>query len=488
MNEAVRMESVAEGIRTMVARGGLRPGERLPSVRERAREEGVAPGTVVLAYRTLEGEGLVEARARSGYFVKRRDDVRSPTLPRSSRVPSRIALPAGFETMLAAMQSRDVVSLATATLAPELLPLRELGRLLAGLARESASLGGRYEVPPGPLTLRRSITKLWAERGLVVPEDGVVTTAGAMEGIRLAFSVLARAGDVVVVETPTYFGVLQLLSQLGLRVVEAPVHPETGFSVSAFEALVKQTQVAACFLTPSFQNPLGCSMPDGEKERLVGVARAHGVALIEDDIYADLGFDGYRHKPLRVFEETPAAESNVLTVGSVSKMLAPGYRVGWIAGGKHHERLVRAQFAQSVACASPTQLAVAEFLGSRAHARHRVSLQRAIRTQVSALRDHVLQTFPAGTRVSNPAGGFVLWVELPAGASSLDLQVAAHARGVSFAPGPIFSARGAFQRCLRLSAGQPFSRTMARAVGLVAELAFAQTGGPTRTAQPDHAG
>jgi DNA-binding transcriptional MocR family regulator len=209
-------------------------------------------------------------------------------------------------------------------------------------------------------------------------------------------------------------------------------------------------------------------MPDDAKERLVRLARRHDVPVIEDDVYGELVFDGSRPRPLRAFDTGP--DSRVLLCGSVSKTLAPGYRVGWCAGGKWHDAVLRLKYSQSLACPTLTQMAVAEFLGSGGYDRHLRRLRSHLAGQVERYRDAVIDAFPEGTRVSAPRGGFVLWIEMPAGIDALELQDRAMARGVVIAPGPIFSARNRFGNFLRISAGMPWNPKVDGAIKLLGTL------------------
>jgi DNA-binding transcriptional MocR family regulator len=299
-------------------------------------------------------------------------------------------------------------------------------------------------------------------------EDEFVTTIGATEGLTLALRAVAKAGDVIAVESPTYFGVLQAIEGLGMRALEIPAHPRTGLDLDALEEALRTQSVKAIMVTPNVSNPLGSIMPDDAKERLVRLARRHEVPVIEDDVYGELVFDGSRPRPLRAFD--PGPDSRVLLVGSVSKTLAPGYRVGWCAGGKWHDAVLRFKYSQSLACPTLTQMAVAEFLGSGGYDRHLRRLRSHLSGQVERYRDAVIDAFPEGTRVSAPRGGFVLWIEMPAGVDSLELQDRALAKGVVIAPGPIFSARNRFGNFLRISAGTPWNQRIEAAIKLLGQI------------------
>jgi DNA-binding transcriptional MocR family regulator len=331
------------------------------------------------------------------------------------------------------------------------------------------TVGARYEGAPGLLTLRRQIARRAVEAGVALGENDVCTTVGATEALSLALRAVAKPGDVIAVESPAYFGVLQTIEGLGLRALEVPANPRTGLDVSAFEETLHTQPIRAIVVTPTISNPLGSIMPDEERERLVRITKRYDVPIIEDDVYAELVFDGTRPRPLRAFAG-PSEDSHVLLVGSVSKTLAPGYRVGWLAGGRWHDQVIRLKYSHTLACPSLPGMAVAEFLASGGYDRHLRRLRAALAGNVERYREMIATEFPEGTRVSAPRGGFVLWVELPPGVDALQLHDQALRRRIVVAPGPLFSARQRFTNFIRISAGSPWSERIAEGMRTLARL------------------
>jgi DNA-binding transcriptional MocR family regulator len=331
------------------------------------------------------------------------------------------------------------------------------------------TVGARYEGAPGLLTLRRQVARRAVEVGVALSEHDLCTTIGATEGLSLALRAVARPGDVIAVESPAYFGVLQSIAGLGMRALEIPAHPRTGIDVVALEDTLRTQPIRAVMVTPTIANPLGSIMPDEARERLVRVTRRHDIAVIEDDVYGDLVFDGSRPRPLRAFVES-SVDSHVVLVSSISKTLAPGYRVGWIAGGRWHDQIVRLKYSQSLACPTLPGMAVAEFLASGGYDRHLRRLRGLLAGNVERYREAIAASFPEGTRVSSPRGGYVLWVELPPGNDALDLHESALAKGIVIAPGPLFSARQRFANFIRISAGTPWSERVATGLRTLARL------------------
>ncbi len=463
-------EHLADELGQAIDRGALRAGDRLPSVRRLAQERSVSVSTVLEAYMQLENAGLIEVRPKSGHFVRRRSPLTAePRTPRVCQRPSRVSVTDAYTKILEAMRDPELVPFGCATIDERYLPLAQLNRLVAQLSREMTSFGARYEAAPGLLTLRRQIARRAVEWGMALSEHDLCTTIGATEAISLALRAVAKPGDVIAVESPAYFGVLQAIEALGLRALEIPAHPRTGFDVSAFEEAIRSQQVRAVFVSPTVSNPLGAVMPEDERERLVKLTRRFDIPIIEDDVYGELLFDGTRPRPLRSFAG-PSEDNHVVLVSSVSKTLAPGYRVGWIAGGRWHDQIVRLKFSQSLACPPLLGMAIAEFLSSGGYDRHLRRLRTAVAGNVERFREAITEAFPEGTRVSSPRGGFVLWVELPPGIDALTLHEQALRRGIVVAPGPLFSARQRFANFIRISAGSPWCDRVAIAMRTLGRL------------------
>lgn len=463
-------EGVADRIQALVARGALRPGARLPSVRAMSAREGVSVATVVHAYTLLESRGVIEARPQSGHYVRRPALAESPEprAPRATRTASRVTIDEQVASIYRTLADPSIVPLGIAIPSPDLLPYQRLAALLGRVAREGGGRAADYERPEGNLSLRRQIARRAADAGVAVRPEDVIVTVGAMEALHLSLRATTKPGDTVAVEAPTYYGIWRMLASLGLRAVEIPVHPSTGLDLAALEAALGAHPIRACLVTPNFNNPTGARMSDDAKAELVRLLARRDVPLVEDDIYGELAFDGTRHKPAKAWD----TRGQVLLCASFSKTLAPGYRIGWVMPGAYHDRVEALKFAQSIATPTVTQLAVAAFLEDGGYARHLRRLRTALADQVRAATECITETFPPGTRVSRPNGGLVLWIELPPRVSGLALHEAALARRISVAPGPLFSSTSSrFGGFLRVSCGAPIVGETARAIRTLGALA-----------------
>jgi DNA-binding transcriptional MocR family regulator len=338
--------------------------------------------------------------------------------------------------------------------------------VLARVARDEALRSTTSVIPSGEESLRREIARRALEAGSPVSPDEVVVTCGCAEAISLCLRALTRPGEAVAVESPAYFGTLQALDVLGLRALEIATDPLTGMRVEVLAEALARGGVAAVVVTPNVHNPLGCIMPDARKRELAELLAAAGVPAIEDETYGELHFEPPRPRSLRAF----GAAGQVLSCGSFSKTLAPGYRVGWALPGPYRDRVLHLKLSTTAATAAPPQLAVAGYLASGAYDRHLRRLRAALRGSVERFSYEIADRFPAGTRLSRPAGGFLLWVQLPEGTDTVELQRRALSRGLSVAPGPAFSASGAFGSYLRVNAGYAWSERTEQALDLLAGL------------------
>jgi len=462
---ALRYEKLADELSGMIAERILRPGERLPSVRRLAQEKRLSVSTVVQALRQLEERGQVEARPQSGFFVRPPTPQQNPQL--EPRTRQRLARPVEVDIssrlmgVLASSSRPDMVPLGAALPAAELLPIAPLQRLYGQVARQSAQLldTASHTTLNHP-ELVRQIVRHSLGWGQPLAADEIVVTNSCTEALSLCLRAVTRPGDTVAVESPSYYLMLQLLEQLGLKALEIPTHPSRGVSVDALEIASRDRRIAACLLVSNFNNPLGSLVPDEEKRRLVALTAERGIPVIEDDIFGDLHYGPDRPWPLKSFDTA----GNVMLCSSMSKTLSPSLRLGYVAPGRYHADVLMQKTLTSGATNPVTQAVVARFMASTAYDRHLRSLRRAFERQVMQMTEAVLRHFPSGTRLSQPQGGIVLWVELPPGGDGTALFEKAAKAGIAVVPGDLFSASGQFRNCLRLNCGNPWSPRIEEAV------------------------
>ncbi len=464
-------ERVAEKLRDAIAAGILAPGDRLPSVRERALPERVSVSTVLPAYQLLEARDLVEARPQSGHYVRlpaRPTPAPEPAISAPSRRAAEPEVSDLVRRVYAAARDERLVQLGAAVPSIQLLPSKPLNRILAALAREVGSVGLAYDMPPGWPPLRQQLSRRSLSWGCALSADDFITTCGASEAVSLCLLAVARPGDIVAIESPAYYGVLRVVEALGLKALEIPTHPRDGIQLDALAEALRRHPVRAVLVVTNFSNPLGTVMPDARKQELVELVRRAEVPLVEDDIYGDLHFGPLRPRAAKAWDK----EGWVMLCGSFSKTLAPGWRVGWAAPGRFREQVELLKFAQTVATPTLLQMAIAEFLQAGGYDRHLRTLRRALAGQMQRMRETLSQVLPEGTRITRPEGGTLLWVQMPDGVDALALHAEALERGIAIAPGPIFSATGTgYPSCIRINTGMADDERIHAALRTLGEIA-----------------
>ena len=463
-------ESVAQSISSLIAAGTLRPGERVPSVRRLSTQQQVSISTVLRAYEVLETRGLIEARPNAGYYVRPRVPAAAePSISQPPRAPQLVGVSALVQEILDARKP-DVVSFGAACPSHELMPTQRLRRVLSSVVRKKPQSLTTYVLPPGNEELRRQIARRALEYGCSLAAKDVIITHGAMEALNLCIRAVARPGDTIAVESPTYFGFLQIFESLGIKALEIPTCPRDGLSLDAMALALDRQKIAAVVAMPNAQNPLGFTMSDAAKKRLVALLESRGVPLIEDDVYGDIHHGDERPRPAKSFDRS----GNVMLCSSFTKTVAPGFRLGWVAPGRWHAQVQMLKFINSVGSPEALQLAISEFLSSGGYERQLRGLRRAFGEQLAQVSATVSEHFPAGTRITRPAGGFILWVALPQGVDTLELFRQALRNNISFGPGVLFSATDRYRNCMRIGCAEPWTPRMEKALIKLGELAARQ--------------
>jgi DNA-binding transcriptional MocR family regulator len=459
-------QQLAAQLVEQISNGLYRPGDRIPGIRRFSTQHRVSAATSVAVYRKLEDEGYIEARARSGFYVRLRPSLSSEE-PEISTPKNRPSPVTGQELVLQLVKASNqpkMIQLGAAVPDPIYLPTRQIEKALANANRLQRERSAGYEFPPGVAELRRQIARRLGEIGCRVNADEIVITNGCQEALTLALRATTKPGDVIAIESPTFYGLLQVIESLGLKALEIPTHPRDGISIQALQMALEQWPVKACILVPNFSNPLGYCMPESHKRELVELLACHQIPLIEDDVYGDLGFTQQRPGVCKNYDQ----QGTVLHCSSVSKTLSPGLRVGWIVPGKYQQAVEYLKFVTNLATPTLPQLAVAQLFETGQYERHlrktRDDYAQAVERMSSALE----RIFPQGTRITRPQGGFVIWVELPDGRDSFTMSRDLLHKGISIAPGPIFSATAKYQNFMRLSCACEWSDNIERVLSTIA--------------------
>ncbi len=446
MSSSFRYQQLENQLLDAINSQRLRNGERLPSVRSLCQQHQVSKATVLHALQRLEAQGLIEARPRSGFYVTRRPPpLNTPQARALQSSPAPVTIPdllldimqrgAAFDLVPGeARQSETTTGVVTLN--------RAISRALRRARGDSAQY---YDEPAGLPALREQIALRLAQRGYAASAADLCITAGCQNALFLALMACCEAGDAVAVESPGFYGALQLLQQLNLKVVEIPSSADSGMDMDALATALSRWPVKACIVSPAYSTPAGALMPAASRQRLMALAGQYDLAVIEDDIYADTAFT-------RIPDPLKAADPDgrVILCSSFSKTLSRDLRLGWIAGGRWHERIVHLKLVTQLASGRAIQQGVADYLADGSYSSHLRRQHYRLRQQRDQLMEQ-LKRWPLAVNVSQPQGGLTLWAELPPQTDTRALYSTALAHGIVITPGPLFSASGHYAHCLRFS-------------------------------------
>ncbi|MGD9010494.1 MAG: PLP-dependent aminotransferase family protein [Desulfobacteraceae bacterium] len=476
--KASRNEMVSKRILDLIRTGVLKEGDRIPSIRQLSKELQVSINTVKDAYWKLESRNYIVAVPQSGFYVKKQpaDILLDKAVDPRHLDPQDVSLCRIYGAFQNMGQCTPEISLAIASLDPDLRPTAKMGRFIAQALREHELESFSYLMTPGHIELRQQIARLGLSCGLELSPEQIVITNGCHEAVFLALIAVCQPGDTVVLESPIYFNLLQLLQHLKLKIIEIPSSDVNGMHLNTLRFVLENHSVKAVFSISNVNNPMGFSMPREKKKALVTLLDEYGIPLIEDDIYGDLGFRRRAH-PCKSFD----TKDNVLLCSSFSKTIAPGVRVGWIVPGKYYDPVVETKTLLNISTASMNQIAMARFLKDGGYERHLRSLRKTLSAQVTAMRAAILKYFPKGTLVSRPSGGHLLWIELPQGIDAEVIYHKAMEQDILIAPGHLFSIKPHYTHCMRLNAGMwnPRVEKAIQVIGALCEAELSSEGRPS---------
>jgi DNA-binding transcriptional MocR family regulator len=469
-SKAFLYERIAAGIEQQIVKGILEVGEKVPSLRITCREYGVSQSTALQAYYLLESKALIEARPQSGYFVCNSPKKILEVPPASN--PSEHLFEGTIDNLVSRVYdnigaNEKYIPLSLGVPANDLLPIAKLNKGLVQAMRQKQGSGIPLEHPQGNEKLRKQIARwAFAMEASLNPEN-IVTTSGCLNAISYCLMALTEPGDTIVLESPISFGMIQVAQSLKLNIIELPCHAETGIDLNSLEETLRKTPVKLILLITNFSNPLGSCMPDENKKALVGLLEKYQVPLIENDINADVYFGNQRPKSCKTFDKTGI----VLWCGSVSKSLAPGYRVGWVEPGRFKEQVLKKKLYHAISSTGITEEAIAIFLENGRYEAHLRKLRNTVFLNYLQYIRAVNEYFPENTKASRPAGGFVLWLELDKSIDTVELYEQAIQQKISIAPGKMFTLRNQFNNCIRLNFGLNWNEQTALSLKILGQIA-----------------
>lgn len=464
-----RYVALADEIQENIMEGLFAPGEKLPSLRKLHNHLGLSVSTIHQAYIELEKRGRVEAREKSGFYVRVLDTspLCKPPREKEDARPSLVKINELAETILSDLQSDEILQLGAAVPSKELMPIKQLSRIMRSIpAEELEGCLANYDLCEGFLGLREALAKRMLGYACMVTPEDIITTNGCLEAVSLCLRAVASPGDTILVESPVFHCFLQLIEDLNMYVVELPGCSDTGIDPASFETAVSSNRIKACLLNPNFQNPLGSVMPRKNKEAILSIANAWRVPIIEDDIYGDLYFGDKRPTTFKSLD----THGLVLYCSSFSKTLAPGLRTGWTIPGKFKRQVIRMKLNTQLSIPNINHRIVSRFLDTGAYDRHLRKLRNQIKNQASAIAIAVANHFPSDTQTTFPKGGMFIWIVLNKKIDTMGIYQKAYERHISILPGVICSSSDRYQHCLRINCGIKWSTRLEKGITLLGEL------------------
>lgn len=430
---------LADALRAGIERGEIEAGARLPPERVLARQLAVSRTTVVQAYDVLRGEDCLESRQGSGTWVRRATPA---TAGMAEWAPPGAAVLMKRESIVGGLTSREGTIDLTCACLPPLPGLVEASVEGSAAALAEATRDHGYSVLGLP-SLRRAIARHLDRRGLPTSESQVLVTSGAQQAIALVGALFLRRNDTALVESPTFLGALDALGATGATLAAVPVGPD-GVRLDALRDAVRQRPARLIYLTPTYHNPTGGTVPEGARREIARMASDAHVPLAEDDSLVDIGLD---REPVPPSIAALAPKAPVVSIGSMSKLCWGGLRIGWIRAPEPVlVRLASLKVASDLGSAMLSQV-VATHLLERAD-----EVRRLRRAQIVKQRDtlaaELARRLPDWSWAL-PAGGLSMWARLPHGDAAEFAQVALR-HGVSLLPGPSVSPDGGHPQHLRL--------------------------------------
>ncbi len=447
---------LAEGI----AQGRWQAGERLPSIRSLAQEQALSKTTVMHALSRLEARGLIEARPKAGYFVRaRHKTIQPPTAPAHTADPTPVSVSAVTQDLMCRSAAFDILPEVEAKTgqAPGLL---QLNRTVAReLRRQRGQQHQYYDALAGSEPLRDALARRYKRQGCLLEADDLTVTAGCQQALFFSLMCLCQPGDLVAIESPGFYGVLQLAETLGLKVLEIPSTPDQGIDLDALAASAERWSIKVCVVTPSYATPSGALMPLENRKQILNLAQQFDFHIIEDDIYRELAFT----RPLPPIQSFDS-EGRVLLCGSVSKTLSRELRVGWVSSRKYRAELQRLKLVTSLAGSRYVQNGLAAFIEDGGYDRHLRRYLPQLQAQRDELISFIQDNWPVACAFHPPEGGLTLWLQLPEPIDTMKVYALARDQGILITPGVLFSASGRYPNCLRLSYAHPWTEERLKAL------------------------
>lgn len=469
-------EKFAAQIAELIKSKVLQPGQKLPSIRHASHTYQISQSTVFKAYYLLENKGLIVAREKSGYFVQSLlfDELQEPNIKYKKTVINDVNMNDLIFSVFDVVRDNEAVLFGAFYPNIDLFPIARLNRNMNHALGNIEFYKRNYisDMTVGNIDLRRQIVCRYMLNNVNLSIDEIIITNGAMEALNLCLQAVTKPGDIVAVESPTFYAILQILQRLQLKAIEIPTHPTTGIDLNILAETIRTSDIKACCFMTTFQNPTGATLSNEDKKQLYAILHQYQIPAIVDDVYNELYFDAVPPTLLKSFDQ----DGLIMHCCSFSKSLAPGYRVGYIAAGRFAQKIYQLKLMSTLSTLStlstsvPAQMAITHYLQNGGYDRHLRKLRHTLACSQSSMLSAIVKYFPKNIAVTKPKGGYFLWVELNENIDALQLYQKALERGICIVPGAIFSTSQSFHHCIRLNYGQIWTDQLETAIQQLGDL------------------
>ena len=464
-----RYQEVVRYVQECIDGGSLRPGEKVQSVREMAAQTGFSVVTVQHAYALLESEGIIEARPRSGFYV-------SETIRAGAEFPDEVLVGAEEDEpsissqlyrLIARWREQQVESFGSLHPSGDLLRTQELLTHMRRYLRQV-----RPDRPPvtslaGDPDLRDIIVRRAALRGARVRENHAVVTTSTQMALDLCLDTVTQPGDLVMIESPTYFPLIAALARHRLKAIEIYSHPIKGIDPDQFDYLIDKNDIRACLLMTVNHFPTGVTYSKAVLARIADKTAARGIPVVEYDTFAELTHTSASPPSLKSYDD----QDLVLQIGSFAATLGPLAGAAWILSGRYREQILeRLSFTDLGAGEAALQNAIAECILRHSYDRQLRNVREQLKSRMRRGLQQIGQVFPAQCPVSRPSGGFMCWVRLPNEVDSLRVAMQAGDQNVSVLPGPLLSVANSYRNFIALNFSYKWTPVMEKSLGCLSRL------------------
>ena len=467
-------QQLADNLQQHIFQKNLLPGSKLPSVRVLSKQYQVSPSTVFSAYYYLESLGLIEAKPKSGYYVRRKKDTTKMKAYQQLIAAESVAEKPFLPTTSDIIKEVEVMNTQTGYLnfsqavpPMQYLPTQRFKKILADVSKKYADQLLTYPPLGGIESLRQQIVLHALQWGFAGSKDDVLITAGCLEALTLCLQAVAQKGEVIVTESLTYFGIQQIIEHLGYQVIPVDSDPVNGLDLNYLEQVFNKFTVKACLFVSNFHNPTGHSIPDHQKKQLAELVNRWQVPLIENDVYGEVYFGKQRPSTIKRYDRG----GWVMYCNSFSKTVAPGYRVGYCLPGRFKAQVFHQKQIHSITTSAVSQFVMSDFLQKGRYGYHLKKLRNYLYFNMIKYEKCLLDNFPVQTFFSTPQGGYVLWIGFDQRIDTYELYQQSQTNKIILIPGQVFSLNHTYKNFIRISFATPFDEQVAKALQNIGILA-----------------